>query len=94
MVGLDPHAIREIKQIFRELKAGGAAILISTHMLDSVEDYWDTTHIMMDGKVAASRDNIPGEAESLENLFFEITEGGGVSPRTTESTPKSGGMEN
>lgn len=46
MVGLDPHAIKELKEVFRELKAGGATVLISTHMIDSVEDYWDVTHIM------------------------------------------------
>jgi ABC-type multidrug transport system ATPase subunit len=76
LVGLDPHAIRELKLLFRELKADGVAILISTHMLDSVEDYWDTTHILISGKFAAQRSNVPGEKESLEELFFEITEGG------------------
>ncbi len=39
MVGLDPHAIKQLKELFAELRAGGASILISTHMLDSVEDY-------------------------------------------------------
>ncbi|MDR0937442.1 MAG: ABC transporter ATP-binding protein [Oscillospiraceae bacterium] len=76
LVGLDPHAIRELKLLFRELKADGVAILISTHMLDSVEDYWDTTHILINGKFAAQRSNVPGEKESLEELFFAITEGG------------------
>lgn len=37
MVGLDPHAIKELKLLFREQKAQGAALLISTHMIDSVE---------------------------------------------------------
>ncbi|MDR0857878.1 MAG: ABC transporter ATP-binding protein [Oscillospiraceae bacterium] len=75
LVGLDPHAIRELKLLFRELKADGTAILISTHMLDSVEDYWDTTHILVNGKFAAQRNNVEGEKESLEELFFDITEG-------------------
>ena len=39
LVGLDPHAIKELKSIFRELRADGRAVLISTHMIDSVEDY-------------------------------------------------------
>ncbi len=78
LVGLDPHAIKELKQIFRELKADGAAVLISTHMIDSVEDYWDTAKIMMAGRFAAEKRNIPEEtdSESLEELFFQITEGG------------------
>ncbi len=77
MVGLDPHAIKELKLLFRELKAEGAAILISTHMIDSVEDYWDVTHIMMNGSFTATKRNTPEETrhESLEELFFRITEG-------------------
>lgn len=78
LVGLDPHAIKELKQLFRELRADGRAVLISTHMIDSVEDYWDVAHIMVGGKFAATKRNTPEETEhqSLEQLFFEITEGG------------------
>lgn len=77
MVGLDPHAIKELKVVFRELKAAGASVLISTHMIDSVEDYWDVTHIMMNGEFAATKHNTPDElqSQSLEELFFAITEG-------------------
>ena len=39
MVGLDPHAIKELKLIFSELRNQGVSLLISTHMIDSVEDY-------------------------------------------------------
>ena len=76
LVGLDPHAIKEIKNIFRELKAAGCAILISTHMLDSVEDYWDTAHIMMEGRFAATMEHQEQQhsKQSLESLFFAITE--------------------
>ena len=78
LVGLDPHAIKELKLLFREQKAQGAALLISTHMIDSVEDYWDVTHIMVNGRFAATQYNRPEElkARSLEDLFFAITEGG------------------
>ena len=75
LVGLDPYAIKELKQIFRELKAGGASVLISTHMIDSVEDYWDVANIMMNGRFAATKLNDGSEGQSLEDLFFEITEG-------------------
>lgn len=79
MVGLDPHAIKELKAVFAELKIAGASVLISTHMLDSVEDYWDVAHIMVNGRFAATRKNealSEGEC-SLEELFFSITEGKG-----------------
>ena len=75
MVGLDPHAIKELKNLFVELKEGGASLLISTHMLDSVENYWDVAHIMMNGSFAATKYNNDIDNEkSLEELFFEITE--------------------
>lgn len=79
MVGLDPHAIKELKAVFAELKTAGVSVLISTHMLDSVEDYWDVAHIMVNGRFAATRKNealSEGEC-SLEELFFSITEGKG-----------------
>lgn len=85
MVGLDPHAIKELKRMFRELKAEGAAVLISTHMIDSVEDYWDMTHIMVNGSFAATKFNTPADvhSQSLEELFFSITEGNEASGGVT-----------
>jgi len=77
LIGLDPHAIKELKNMFAELKQQGCALLISTHMLDSVEDFWDVAHIMMNGRFAATKHNTSEEngEKSLEELFFEITEG-------------------
>ena len=77
LVALESRAIKEVKEVVRELKAGGATVLISTHMIDSVEDYWDVTHIMMNGEFAATKHNTPEElqSQSLEDLFFAITEG-------------------
>lgn len=73
LVGLDPHAIKQLKEIFFELKNQGASILISTHMIDSVEDFWDTAYIMVGGRVQAKK--VMGEdSMSLEELFFNITE--------------------
>ena len=80
LVGLDPHAIKELKTVFKELKESGCSVLISTHMIDSVEDYWDVAHIMMKGKFAATKVNKPADEneQSLEDLFFTITEKGEV----------------
>lgn len=77
LVGLDPHAIKELKLIFQELKNAGCSLLISTHMIDSVEDYWDVAHIMVNGKFAATKVNSRGADDgekTLEDLFFDITE--------------------
>lgn len=77
MIGLDPHAIKELKNIFNELKENGASLLISTHMLDSVDMLWDKTIIMKNGKVCAdvAKEDIETNSENLEDLFFKITEG-------------------
>lgn len=77
MVGLDPHAIKELKLIMGELKAQGCMVLVSTHMIDSVEELWDTTYIMMKGQVKAvvNRQDVENGDKKLEDIFFEITEG-------------------
>ena len=80
MIGLDPHAIKELKSLLLELKQQGASVLVSTHMIYSIEELWDTTYIMMKGRVAAvvERDKMGEGDKSLEDIFFEITEGGAV----------------
>ena len=77
LVGLDPHAIKELKNMILEQQQGGNAILISTHMLDSVTEFWNTANIMKDGKIIACRKRIEKEdkGEDLEDLFFRITKG-------------------
>lgn len=79
MIGLDPHAIKELKNLFRDLREEGASILISTHMIDSVDMLWDRTIIMKSGKVKAevNKSDLEKSGETLEQLFFEITENGG-----------------
>jgi ABC-2 type transport system ATP-binding protein len=77
LIGLDPHAIKELKAMLLELKNSGCAILVSTHMLDSVADLWDKALIMVSGRIAANRTRteIESTGEDLEQLFFAITEG-------------------
>ena len=77
LVGLDPHAIKEIKSMIRELRDNGASVLVSTHMIESVEELWDQAFIMMKGRIVATRsrdEEIASENKSLSDLFFEITE--------------------
>lgn len=73
MIGLDPAAIRELKVVFSELKARGKAVLISTHIIDSVKEIWDTAYIMHKGKVEKTLSSQEVEAENLEEIFFEVT---------------------
>jgi ABC-type multidrug transport system ATPase subunit len=77
LVGLDPHGIREIKSLISDLKNNGAALLISTHMIESMADNWDATYILKDGKAAAvcHRGELTA-GQTLEDIYFSITEGG------------------
>lgn len=77
MLGLDPHAIKELKNYIEEMRQAGKTMLISTHIIDSVDMLWDRTLIMQGGKIKANvtRDEIEGSGKSLEDLFFEVTEG-------------------
>jgi len=76
MIGLDPKAIKELKTIFREKREAGCSLLVSTHLLDSVDTLWDQTVIMQGGQVKACvrREDLDRQGESLEELFFSITE--------------------
>ena len=76
MIGLDPHAIKELKNIFAEMRAAGATLLVSTHMIDSVDALWDRTLIMKDGCIVAdvTKPQLDQIGKTLEELFFEMTE--------------------
>ncbi len=77
MIGLDPHAIKELKLIIEELRAQGRTMLVSTHIIDSVDMLWDRTVIMDGGRVRANvtRSELEKDGRTLEQLFFEVTEG-------------------
>lgn len=76
-IGLDPHAIKELKKTIEELRARGATLLISTHIIDSVDMLWDRTIILQNGtmRTDVTREELESGGEMLEKLFFEVTEG-------------------
>lgn len=77
MIGLDPHAIKELKTIITEMREAGRTVLVSTHMIDSIDMLWDRTLIMQGGVLRAdvTREALLARGETLEDLFFAITEG-------------------
>ena len=76
MIGLDPHAIKELKGMIEEMRAEERTVLVSTHMIDSVDMLWDRTLIMQGGRLAANvtREELEQSGQGLEELFFSITE--------------------
>lgn len=73
MIGLDPKAIKEIKIIVKELKDLNKTVLISTHMMEMVEDLWDRVIFMKLGKIVANVTRDDSDSRDLEALFFKVT---------------------
>jgi ABC-2 type transport system ATP-binding protein len=86
LTGLDPRAIRTLKDQIRQRAEGGAAIIISSHLLSLVEDICSHLLILHRGRqrffgpltelreafAALSRE------ASLEEIFFHATEESGA----------------
>ena len=77
VIGLVPHAIKELKNLIEQMRTSGKTLLVSTHIIDSVDMLWDQAIIMQGGTVKArvTKNEIEGRNISLEDLFFEVTEG-------------------
>ena len=77
MIGLDPHAIKQLKELIGIMRDQGRTMLVSTHIIDSVDMLWDRTIIMQAGSIRANvtREELDADGRSLEQLFFDVTEG-------------------
>ncbi len=80
MVGLDPVAIKMVKELFRQLAAEGVTIFMSTHTLKVAEDICDRIGVIHRGSLVANgtpedlrRLTDTGEAD-LEQVFMRLTE--------------------
>lgn len=73
MVGLDPAAIKELKEMILELRDAGCTVLISTHMLEMVKELWDVTFIMNKGHIIGTYTREDVGNDDLEALFFQVT---------------------
>lgn len=79
-VGLDPRSARLIKDILKQMAGRGAAIFLSTHILEIAEKMCDRIGIIDHGKLIAvgNMDDLrkmsQGET-SLEDIFLNLTGG-------------------
>jgi len=77
MIGLDPRAIRETKKIMKELADAGNTVLVSTHLLDSIEHTCNRVLVMKLGEIIVDSSMADLKANSnlsLEEIFLEVTE--------------------
>jgi len=81
-LGLDPLGIRSLLDRLVEVKREGAAILMSSHILSTVETYCDRFLVLHRGRLAAqgTLDDIRAAAGSpgvpLEEAFYRLVAGG------------------
>lgn len=73
MVGLDPQAIKELKEVVLELRDQGVTVLISTHMLEMVNELWDVVFIMDKGHIIATYTKEQAGEQDLDAIFFGTT---------------------
>ena len=79
-VGLDPVGARMLRDIIRRLKEQGKTVLLTTHNLAEVEELCDRLVIINKGRVVAhgTPSGIKGDAETLEDAYVKLIEGGNV----------------
>lgn len=75
MVGLDPKAIKNLKETMIELKNQGITVLVSTHMLDMVKEIWDVMFIMEKGQIVGRYRKEDVKDQDIDDIFFRVTEG-------------------
>lgn len=80
MVGLDPAAIRLVKDLLRRLASNGVSIFMSTHTLEVAEDVCDRIGVIHKGRLIATgtptelkRETGIAEAD-LEKVFIRLTQ--------------------
>jgi ABC-2 type transport system ATP-binding protein len=85
LTGLDPHGIRQMKESVRQRAAAGAAVVVSSHLLDLVQDLCTDLLILHRGRklyfgpVADARATIGSDADaSLEDVFFRATQSAAI----------------
>lgn len=74
MVGLDPQAIKELKEVVLELRDQGITVLISTHMLEMVNELWNIVFIVDRGHIIATYTKEEAGDQDLDAIFFGTTE--------------------
>ena len=83
LTGLDPRGIRTLFSALAERARAGAAVILSTHLLQEIEDFCTKFLILRTGKrlFYGSKEEIRAELAtlkadaSLEEIFFAATEG-------------------
>lgn len=74
MIGLDPAAIETVLELLTELKQQQKSVLISTHIIDIIDNLWDVAYIMDKGKIIRKVVREELQSETLKEIFFHCTQ--------------------
>ncbi|HEU5140981.1 MAG TPA: ABC transporter ATP-binding protein [Bacillales bacterium] len=80
-IGLDPIGIQSFLDLMTEMKAGGAGVLMSTHILSTAEQYCDRFVILHDGQVVMKgtieelREQVGNPKAALHDIYIRATKG-------------------
>lgn len=70
--GLDPKAVRVVKDLFHQCRLEGRAVLLSTHLLDVAQQMCDSIVLIHDGEVKETCRTVDLNV-TLEERYFQIT---------------------
>lgn len=71
LINLDPLTQEEVKDVFREHRASGSSMVLSTHLVSLAEDLCDRVFFLKDGKIIEVVEN---PEEGLKTRFLEAEE--------------------
>lgn len=77
--GLDPVAIREMRELFRQLSLEGMTLIISSHILSEITQTVDRVGILMNGQIVLDESMSllnQKHPHDLENYLISIMNGG------------------
>ncbi|WP_018752242.1 ABC transporter ATP-binding protein [Paenibacillus sanguinis] len=81
-LGLDPLGIRSLLDFMQEMKQNGSSILLSSHILSTIEHYCDQFIVLHRGKVLAQGtlaelgEQIHTPGAGLEQIFYDLVKDG------------------
>jgi ABC-2 type transport system ATP-binding protein len=86
LTGLDAAAARQVKDILRERVKAGAAVILTTHILDVAERMADRIGIIQSGKLLIEgplselQARAGAEGRTLEDVFLQLVGAGAAEP--------------
>jgi ABC-2 type transport system ATP-binding protein len=78
--GLDPHGIRWLRRTVRSFAENGKAVLVSSHQLAEMAQTADDVIVVDRGRLVAAGtvDDLTRAGSTLEEVFLELTDEGGI----------------